>query len=459
MYKVDFNKPCKVHFIGIGGISMSGLAEILMSEGFTVTGSDRAKSELTEKLEKSGAVIYYGQRESNIADDLDLVVYTAAISKDNPELCKAIDKKIPMLTRAQLLGQLMLNYKTPIAISGTHGKTTTTSMISEILMKAETDPTLSIGGILRSVGGNYRVGSNNYFVTEACEYTNSYLEFYPRISLILNIEEDHLDFFKDINDIRNSFHRFALRLPKDGALIINGDIDNLSEITADVACPVHTYGSSSSSDYYPEDISFDEFGRGIFTLKRKGKEDVKVELGVVGIHNVYNACAALLLSDLLELDINTSVLALKHFTGSDRRFEFKGKLGDISIIDDYAHHPTEIKATLNACRNYPHKELWCIFQPHTYTRTNAFLNEFAEALSLADHVVLADIYAAREKNTIGITSRDLLKKIEEKGTDVHYFPTFDEIENFILENCSTNDMLITMGAGDIVKVGENLLGK
>ena len=456
MFQVNFDSPIHVHFMGIGGISMSGLAEILLSEGFTVSGSDSKASPLTKRLEELGAKVSYGQRAANITDDIELMVYTAAISADNPEFMEVQARNIPMLTRAQLLGQLMRNYKTPIAISGTHGKTTTTSMVSEILISENLDPTLSIGGILKSIGGNFKIGKSDYFVKEACEYTNSYLEFFPKISLILNVEADHMDFFKDLDDIRSSFRRFAALLPEDGTLIINSDIEKLSEITVDTKASIITYGKSG--DYYPSDVSFDENGRGQFVLNRNGRGTVNVSLGVVGLHNVYNACAAFALADLLGVDEATTVKALANFSGTDRRFELKGRLGGITIIDDYAHHPTEIAATLNAAKNYPHDRMTVVFQPHTYTRTKAFLDDFAEALSIADRVILTDIYAAREKNTIGITSKDLLVKLEEKNVDALYYPTFDEIENFLLENSSTGDLLITMGAGDVVKIGEHLLG-
>lgn len=455
---LDFANPIQVHFIGIGGISMSGLAEILLSRGFRVSGSDMKASPLTEHLASLGAEIFIGQRASNITDTINLVVYTAAISKDNPEYEACVQKNIPMITRADLLGQLMKNYDTPIAISGTHGKTTTTSMVSEILMAGDMDPTLSIGGMLKSVGGNLRIGNSGTFVTEACEYTNSYHSFFPKISIILNIEEDHMDFFKDLAEIRESFHTFAKLLPEDGTLIMNGDIENYEEITSDLSANIITFGSTPASDYYPEDISFNEKGTATFTLKRKGKEDVLVTLSVVGMHNVLNACATFALADLLEIPTEVSLTGLKAFTGTDRRFEKKGTLGDITIYDDYAHHPTEITATLKAASKIEKNRLIVVFQPHTYTRTKAFLDDFAKALSLADLVVLADIYAAREKNTIGISSKDLLEKIKKMGTEAYYFPTFDEIESFLLENCSTGDMLITMGAGDIVKVGESLLG-
>ena len=458
MYQIDFNHPIHIHFIGIGGISMSGLAEILLSRGFIVSGSDRIHSALTDMLEEAGATVCYRQIAENISDAIDLAVYTAAIHSDNPEYAAVVEKGIPTLSRAQLLGQIMRNYKIPVAISGTHGKTTTTSMISEILIKAEADPTLSVGGILRSIGGNIRIGKSDYFVTEACEYTNSFLSFFPKIGVILNVEEDHLDFFHDIYEIRESFHRFASLLPDDGLLIINGSIEGLSDIVKGLKCTVLTYGKNSSCDYSYTDLTFDEMARPTFTLQDKWGHRETVTLSVSGEHNVSNAVAAMALSDALSLPRQTAITALAQFSGTDRRFEYKGQIGGVTIIDDYAHHPTEITASLQAAVNYPHRTLWCVFQPHTYTRTKAFLPEFARALSLADKVVLADIYAARETDTLGISSRTLQEEISKLGKECFYFPSFDEIENFLLERCSHGDLLITMGAGDIVKVGENLLG-
>ncbi len=459
MYQIDFHKPIRIYFIGIGGISMSGLAEILLSEGFTVSGSDRAPSDLTRMLEDRGVNVFYGQKKENLTKDIDLVVYTAAIKSDNPELLAAHKLNIPMLTRAELLGQMMKNYKTPVAVSGTHGKTTTTSMISQILLSAEADPTLSIGGIYRPIGGNIRVGASELFVTEACEYTNSFLSFFPKIGIILNIEEDHLDFFKDLADIRNSFHRFAQLLPADGTLIINGDIERCEELTEGLSCKVITYGLSSGSDYTASQVTYDESGFPSFILSRQNGGERKFSLRVHGDHNILNALAAIALADLLGLSDEVIHAGLAAFTGTDRRFEYKGQVNGVNIIDDYAHHPTEIRATLSAAAQYPHRRLWCVFQPHTYTRTKAFLEEFASALSLADEIILADIYAAREKDTLGISSETLQEKIRSLGHSCHYFPTFEAIENYLLKNCTKDDLLITMGAGDVVKVGENLLQK
>ena len=458
MYEVDFKKPIWVHFMGIGGISMSGLAEILLSEGFEVSGSDVKASPLTEKLTELGAKIAIGQRAENIKDGMQLLVYTAAISPDNAEFQEAQKKGIPMLKRAELLGQIMKNYRMPIAVSGTHGKTTTTSMISEILLGADKDPTITVGGMLKDINGNLKIGGPDFFVAEACEYTNSFHSFFPKVAVILNIEEDHLDFFKDINDIRASFRHFAELLPEDGTLIINADIDDYREITEGLKCSVITYGSDESADYYPSDITYDEFGHGCYTLHSKAGDE-KISLSVVGLHNVYNSLAAMAVSDLAGVERDCAVEALGKFTGTDRRFEKKGEIGGVTIIDDYAHHPTEIKATLAAAKNYPHKKLIVVFQPHTYTRTKAFLDEFADALSAADIVVLTDIYAAREKNTIGISSKDLLAKIEEKGKTAYYFSYFDDAENFILLHSDPGDLLLTVGAGDVYQIGEHLLGK
>lgn len=460
MYQIDFNKRVHVHFIGIGGISMSGLAEILLREGFEISGSDARCSELTSHLESLGARIYEGQSASNIEAEpgIDVAVYTAAIHEDNPELRAVKAKAIPTLTRAELLGELMRNYKESVAVAGTHGKTTTTSMIADMLLAGSMDPTISVGGILKDIGGNIRVGGSDLFVTEACEYTNSFLAFFPTVEVILNIQEDHLDFFKDIQDIRHSFRKFVEKLPAGGLLVINSGIDHPEEIIGEKKCRVVTFGKDRGSDFTAENIAFDEFARPSYDLVIRGQHAGRIQLGVTGEHNVYNSLAALAVVLELGLPLDSAKAGLKTFGGTDRRFEKKGEIGGVTIIDDYAHHPQEIRATLEAAKHYPHKKIWCVFQPHTYTRTKAFMDQFAEELSAADEVIVADIYAARETDRLGISSADLVEKIQARGTKAHYIPSFDEIETFILENCVQGDLLITMGAGDIVKVGEKLLG-
>lgn len=457
MYKINFQTPIHIHFIGIGGISMSGLAEILLKEGFTVSGSDNKETPLTDHLTEKGASIFYGQKASNIIDGIDVVVYTAAIHDDNEELMEVRRRNIPTLTRAELLGQLMTNYKTPIAVSGTHGKTTTTSMLSHVLLAGEKDPTISVGGILKAIHGNIRVGNSDIFVTEACEYTNSFLHFFPKIGIILNVEEDHMDFFKDIDDIRNSFHEFAKLLPQDGTLIINHEIEQSEAITEGLSCRILTYGLDDTADYCAKNIAYDAMGCTSFDFYRFGEFVDHITLSVTGDHNVSNALAAIAAGELTEVPMEAIKNGLLSFKGTDRRFEYKGEKNGITIIDDYAHHPTEIKATLTSVKHYPHRETWCIFQPHTYTRTKAFFHEFAEALSLADHIILVDIFAARETDTLGMSSQLLAEELKKSGADVYYFPNFSEVENFVMKTCIHGDLLITMGAGDVVNIGESIL--
>ena len=466
MYKIDFVKPSRIHFIGIGGISMSGFAEYLHTQGFKVSGSDNSQSKISDHLVDLGIEFHLGQRSANITSDIEVVVYTAAIQEDNDEYLEVQRRAIPMLSRAQMIGQVMLNFKDSIAVSGTHGKTTTTSILSLIFMEGDLDPTISVGGILDAIGGNIRMGKSEHFIIEACEYTNTFLEFNPKRGIILNVDADHLDFFKDLQDIRNSFHLFAKRLPKDGQLFINAEIDNYEELTSDLDCEVITYGildpkyrkGNCDYDIAADRIEFDEHSVGSFDLYYKGEFLDRIRLNVIGLHNLSNSLPAIGVAIQEGLPIDIIKKALLSFNNSKRRFEYKGEIGGVTIIDDYAHHPTEVTATLVAAQNYPHKNIWCVFQPHTYSRTKQHLKEFAKALSLADKVILSDIYASREKDPGDISSKDLEKELQNLGTEVNYFSSFDDIENYLLQNCMNGDLLITMGAGDIVSVGENLLG-
>ncbi len=466
MYHINFSNPIKVHFIGIGGISMSGLAELLHTIGFTVTGSDAKKSKITEHLEDLGITVLYGQRASNITPGLELVVYTTAVKETNTEYQAVIRAGIPVMDRAELLGQVMSNYTDAIAISGTHGKTTTTSMLSLILLEADLDPTISVGGILDNINGNIRIGRSEHFITEACEYTNSFLKFNPTKSVILNVEAEHLDFFKDLDDIRHSFRMFAERLPKNGLLVINGDIEQVSYFTTELPCTFMTYSidalkepvPGTAAHYTAANIEHDAVGHGHYDLMENGRLLTHIKLNVIGIHNVSNSLPAIALARSLNISLEIIKKALSSFTGTERRFQYKGEIGGVTIIDDYAHHPTEVVATLTAAKNYPHKTTWCVFQPHTYTRTKAFLKEFAAALTLADKIVLTDIYAARETNPGDISSKDLQAELTKIGKDAYYLESFDDIENFLLQNCTNGDLLITMGAGDVVTIGEALLG-
>lgn len=449
------NKEKRIHFIGIGGISMSGLAEILIGQGYKVSGSDMKESDATKHLIKSGAEIYIGHNKANVLNK-DLVVFTAAISLDNPELAGAIELKIPTMDRAEFLGQIMQGHKYNVAVSGTHGKTTTTSMISHIALKAELDPTILVGGQLDIINGNVRPGNSDYFITEACEYKASFLKFFPYVGIILNIDADHLDFYKDIDDIQNTFVKFARLIPENGYLVCCADDEKMDKIIVNAKCNVITYGLDKG-DYIAKNISFDEKGCGAFQLYYKGEKLWDVKLSVPGKHNVLNALSAIGAARALNIPKDSIIEGLREFGGTHRRFEIKGVKNGITVIDDYAHHPTEIVATLNAAKNYPHKRIFCVFQPHTYSRTISLFEEFSNSFKGADELILADIYAAREKDTGIVSSSMLSDKINEKGQKSINLHSFEEITNYLKKEMKEGDVLFTVGAGDVYKIGEMFL--
>ncbi len=447
----------KVFFIGIGGISMSGLAEVLNQDGKSVFGSDQNPTPLTDRLKTLGITVYRGHEAEHITKELDLVVYTAAIKEDNVEFQEAVDLGIPMMDRATLLGLIMDGYETSIGVAGTHGKTTTTSMISHILMEGNLDPTISVGAMLKGIGGNFKVGKSDYFITEACEYANSYHKFLPNISIILNIEEDHLDFFKDLDDIRNSFHRYMLNTKAGGVLIVNDCIDGIQELTGDLPCEVITVGHDPASSFSCRNIAFDSKGYGSYDLCHLGETIGHIRLKVTGMHNIMNSLAAIAAGLFIGLDLDTIRTGLLKFEGADRRFEYKGSFNGVTVIDDYAHHPTEIATTIEATKKIGHHELWVVFQPHTYTRTKALFSEFIDALKDIDHLILTDIYAAREKDPGDIHSAMFVESLSKSGMDIVYFDDFNKIVDHLKKNCVPNDMLITMGAGNVHLIGEMLL--
>lgn len=446
-----------IHFIGIGGINMSALAEICINKGYNVSGSDMHESYLVDNLRSLGAKITIGQKKENITDDINLVVYTAAISNENEEFLAAKEKNILMINRAAFLGQIMREYKNSIAVSGTHGKTTTTSMLSTIFNYAEKDPTILVGGNLSTIGGNVRIGSSENFITEACEYVDSFLNFNPFISIVLNIEEDHLDYFSGIEEIKASFNKFGKLLPEDGYFIVNGDNENTKDIMYDVGATIIKFGQKDDNDAIISEIRYDDDGFAMFNLNYKGVNLGTFDLSVYGLHNVYNATAAIIASIVSNIEVDVIKKAIKEYNGVGRRFEKKGYFKNTLVVDDYAHHPTEVKATLSAAKTLKKNKLWVVFQPHTYSRTKALLKEFAEAFYSADKVIITDIYAAREKNPGDISSKDLVEKLYHNNVDVTYIPTFEEIENYLRENLEDDDLIITCGAGPIYKVGESLL--
>ena len=454
------NKPItdckKAHFIGIGGISMSGLAYTLHNKGVVVSGSDFKHSKTLDELASAGIRTYVEHRAENLEEGTDLVIYTAAIKQDNPELERARELGIRIVDRAELIGILMQGYKHPICIAGTHGKTTTTSMISQILITADTNPTLNIGGILPSINSNYLVGGDKYFVVESCEYFDGFLNFKPHIGVVLNIETDHLDYFKDFNHIEESFGCFVGNISPEGALIANEEMPSFDKIKSYSRARVIGYGAPNSM-FRAENITYSQDGCASFDLIIEEKHVTRINLKLRGAHNVSNALAAIAACWVDNIPMDAIQAGIESFGGTKRRYEYKGTRDGITIIDDYAHHPTEIKATLAAARNSEHGRLVCVFQPHTYTRTKKLLPELGAAFTDADLVILLDIFSAREKDTGEIHSKDLESQIRLNGVETHYMPTFEAAVNFLLQKCILGDLLITMGAGDVNKVAEQLL--
>ena len=452
----NYERYRHIHFIGIGGISMSGLACVLLNKGYKVSGSDPQSGPVTDSLAAKGARIYKGNLASNLDEVPDAVVYTAAIRPDNPELVRAKELEIPLLTRAELLGQIMKEYPASIGVSGTHGKTTVTSMLSHILINAGTDPTISVGGMLDKIGGNIRIGGGDIFLTEACEYTNSFLSLFPTMEIILNIEADHLDFFKDLDDIRHSFREYVRLLPKNGTLIINNSIRELSDITGCASCPFITYGDGG--DVCAVNTSAQD-GVYSFDVCAPGRacDGLHITLSVPGIHNVDNALAAIAAADALGVAADVTAASLKEFGGAKRRFQKKGTFNGAQIVDDYAHHPQEIAATLAAASAVARGRLRVIFQPHTYSRTKLLFDDFVKALCACDEAVIAKIYPARETDPLGMSAQLLSDAIAQAGTPSCAFEDFDELTHYIKDTAQPGDLIMTMGAGDIYKVGDALL--
>jgi UDP-N-acetylmuramate--alanine ligase len=456
---MDLKDYKHVHCVGIGGIGLSAIAEILLSRGCKVSGSDIKENPVTSHLESLGAEIFFQHKEENLGDT-DLLIYSAAVSMENPELAKAKKLGIPLITRAEALGIVMADYDISVAVSGTHGKTTTTSMISLMLENASVSPTILVGGILSELKGNVKVGNSEYFVTEACEYMDSFLKLRPKIEVIMNIDSDHLDYFRDIDHIAESFTTFANLVPKQGFVVAYDANPFVKAAVNDLKCPVITFGFNETSDFYAKNIRFNSKGCPAYDLYNKGTFLDSLQLSVPGEHNVANSLAAIATCSGIHIPPDVIKQTLEAFTGTDRRFDIIGKTkSGFTVVDDYAHHPTEIRATLAAAKNVPHKKIWCLFQPHTYTRTRALFEEFADALSDADMIILAEIYAARERNVYKISSKSLVEEIKKKHPekDVYFLEDFELMAKFTLDNAQEGDLIITMGAGDIYKVGEMIL--
>lgn len=448
-----------IHMIGIGGVSMSGIAAILQNWGFNVTGSDAADSEAVQLLRTKGIKVVIGHSLEDVANS-DVVVYSAAIKSTDPEMLEAKRLNIPTIERADFLGEITRCYKDTICISGTHGKTTTTSMVSLCFMDALTDPSIQVGAMLKQLNGNYRVGNSEHFIIEACEYVESFLKFSPKAEIILDIDNDHLDYFKSFDNIKSAFIKYVKLLPDDGLLILNADDQNCLDLKEHTNAKIVTYGiENENADFVAKNIVFDNDGFPEFDVFYRGEFFMTLTLSVPGIHNILNSlsCVAICTEYGIEKkDIQNSLIK---FTGAHRRFEFKGKLlnNQVSVYDDYAHHPTEIKATYNSLKNKKYNESWAIFQPHTYSRTKLLLDDFADSLKNFDHVIILDIYAARETNTYNISSKDLADKLSPLAKDVLYIPDFDECVDYIKSHVQKNDIVITVGAGTVTNIGPMLL--
>ena len=454
----ELEKYRKIHMIGIGGVSMSGIAEILVHWGFTVTGSDTAQSEYTDNLISHGIPVKIGH-DIEGAKKADLIIYTAAISQDDPELLEARKSYIPTIERADFLGLLTKVFNDTICISGTHGKTTTTSMISSCFLEGKLDPTIQVGAYLKQINGNYRLGNSEYFIIEACEYVESFLKFYPKTEVILNIDNDHLDYFKDMEHIVSAFKKYVKLLPANGLLVINSDDPNCASLSKITEAKTITFGlENQKANFIARNITYNKNGYPTFDVYYNNTFYKTISLSVTGIHNVLNALACIAVCHMYGLNKEQIKNGLLKFSGAHRRCEYVGEFGNhVTVYDDYAHHPTEIKATASAIRNKTYNKSWVIFQPHTYSRTKLLLQDFAKTLTLFDNIIITDIYAAREKNTYNISSKDLVDEIRKLGGKAIYISDFNEIANFVKSHALNNDLVLTLGAGTITNVKDLLV--
>ncbi|MDN5352444.1 MAG: UDP-N-acetylmuramate--alanine ligase [Clostridiales bacterium] len=454
---IDMSTVKTVHFVGIGGISNSAIAELMAQAGYTVTGSDLCESDLTRHLRDKGIEVFIGHAAENVSN-ADLVVYTVAVGEENPEMAEAKKKGIPCLTRAEMLGQIMAGYETAIAISGTHGKTTTTSMVTRIFNDSKYNPTALVGGVFDDIHSNLKIGDSRFFITEACEYKESFLSFFPKIGVILNIDEDHLDYYRDLDHIVSAFVKFAKNVENGGTLIINGDDYNTRKIIPYYRGKLVTFGMADHCDFRAANIVYNTNGCAQFDVFDKDHLLCSIELQIPGQHNIYNALAAFSAGSIAGVPAKELAAKLETFKNAHRRFEKRGVKNGVTVIDDYAHHPNEIRVTLEAAKRIASVgKIWCVFQPHTYSRTKDLLHGFAGAFGNADEVLLADIYAAREKDTGEISSIDLMNALNTEGVHSVYFESFNAIVSHLKAHAAPGDLVITMGAGDIYRVGNLFL--
>ncbi len=450
-----YKKNQKIHFVGIGGIGMSGIAELLLNLNYSVTGSDIQDTATIERLRKAGGIITIGHRAENI-ENADVVVVSSAISPGNSEIVKARAKNIPVIPRAEMLAELM-RMKYGIAIAGSHGKTTTTSLIATVLAEGNLDPTMVIGGRLNSMGTNARLGGGDFLVAEADESDGSFLMLSPMVAVVTNIDPEHLDYYKEMKNLAEAFLNFVNKVPFYGLAVLCMDHPTVRTILPQVRKRTLTYGLSPQADFRAQDIRFEGW-QSWFQVYRQEEVLGEICLQMPGLHNVSNALAAVVVATELSLDFSVIKKGLEHFQGIQRRLQIKGQRQGITIVDDYAHHPEEIRSTLDALRRGWEKGLVAVFQPHRYTRTQLCFDDFLGVFHDADTVIVTDIYPAGEKAIEGVEAAKLAEGIRRQGhKDVHYLEGFSEIVSFLVGRCREGEMVITLGAGDICLVGEMLL--
>jgi UDP-N-acetylmuramate--alanine ligase len=454
-----FSSIKKLHFVGIGGIGMSGIAEILIDQGFAITGSDKSESDNTERLRSVGAKVYVGHDKKNLEDDVDVLVYSSAVMPENPELIEAQKRKIPVIRRAEMLAEVM-RLKYGIGIAGTHGKTTTTSMASLVLMEGGIDPTVIVGGRLHGLAGsNARLGKGEFIVVEADEFDRSFLSITPTIAVLTTLETDHLDTYRDLDDIKGAFIQFASKVPFYGSVVLCLDEPALQDIMPKIKKKIITYGLNGQADLQAVDIVHKQ-NKSRFTVLRDNQELGDVELQIPGKHNVQNALAAIAVGLELNVPFNKIKTGIEKFTGVFRRWEVKAEVDGMTIVDDYAHHPTEIKATLSGAKSGWRRRVVGVFQPHLYSRTRDFYEDFGRAFFNADVLVVTDVYPAREEPIQGVTGELIANAAKSFGhKNVHYVPDKKAIPDFLMTIKQPGDIIITMGAGDIWKFGEAFITK
>ena len=445
----------RIHMIGIGGSSMSGLARMLCAQGYRLTGSDNLETYATKSLREQGVPVTIGHRPENVCD-AELVVYTVAILPDNPERVEAERLRLPTLERATLLGQLMEGCGVAIGVCGTHGKTSTTSMLAQALVEAGVDPTVHIGGSLDFIGGSTRIGKGDVFLTEACEFNASFLHLRPTIAVVTNIEEDHLDFYKDIEDIQHTFGKFLALLPRHGYAIGNGDDERVVALLKNLDCHTVTFGVGERCDWRPVNLVYDAQGRGSFDASRHGKNLGHVSLRVAGFFHVYNTLATVACAYAEGADLDRVCAALGEFAGAHRRFEQTGEIDGVKLYHDYGHNPTEMRNVLSVARLQPHNRLWAVMQPHTYSRVKRLFPDYLTCTGAADITLVTDIYAAREKDPGDIKATQIVDGMLANGLEAVYTPTFDDTERYLREHWLPGDLVLTMGCGNINQLNDQM---